>query len=307
MAPCSLFLVNPIARGAPPLEVLRLAAAWLEAEGWQTGFVATQRKGDAVEVAREASASGCDVVIACGGDGTVNEVANGLAGSGTALAVVRGGTANVWAKEAGIPKEPLAAVRLLKDGRRRQVDLGIVESATGESRYFLLMAGVGVDGHVVAHVPEELKHRFGAAVFLAYALVGGARFRPERASLDFDGESDEVDLLWLLAGNTRSYGGLINITHRAVADDGLLDVYAFTGRSAARKLGMWLRVLARRQDEGGGIVYRRARDIRLSTPAAMEGQVDGEALDFVPVAIRVAPRALTVVVPDAPSHLFAGD
>jgi YegS/Rv2252/BmrU family lipid kinase len=287
--------------------VLRLASAWLEGEGWQTEFVLTQRKGDAVSVAREASASGCDVVVACGGDGTVNEAANGLAGSETALAVIRGGTANVWAKEVGIPREPLAAVRLLKEGRRRRVDLGVVESAAGESRYFLLMAGVGVDGHVVGHVPEGLKHRFGAVAYFAYALADGARFRPEPASLTIEGETAEVDLFWLLAGNTRSYGGLLNITHHAVVDDGLLDVYAFTGKSVARKLGMSLRVLTHQHDSAPGIGFRRASEVRLSTPAPVEAQVDGEALGFAPQVIRVAPLSLTVVVPDVRNDLFAGD
>jgi YegS/Rv2252/BmrU family lipid kinase len=306
VAPCSLFVVNPIARGAPPLDVLRLASAWLEAEGWQTEFVMTQRKGDAVGVAREASESGCDVVVACGGDGTVNEAANGLAGSETALAVIRGGTANVWAKEVGIPRAPMAAVRLLKEGRRRRVDLGVVESGAGESRYFLLMAGIGVDGHVVGHVPEGLKHRFGALAYFAYAVADGARFRPQPASLTIEGETAEVDLFWLLAGNTRSYGGLFNITHHAVVDDGLLDLYAFTGGSVARKLCLWLRVLTHQHDNAPGIEYRRVREVRLSTPASMAGQVDGEALGFTPQVVRVAPRALTVVVPDARNDLFAG-
>ncbi|MGD0116327.1 MAG: diacylglycerol kinase family protein [Dehalococcoidia bacterium] len=304
MAPCSLFVINPIARGAPPLDVLRLASARLEAEGWQTEFVLTQRKGDAVGVAREASGSGCDVVIACGGDGTVNEVANGLAGSETALAVIRGGTANVWAKEVGIPRDPLAAVRLLKEGRRRRVDLGVVESAAGESRYFLLMAGIGVDGHVVGHVPEGLKRRFGAVAYVAYALADGARFRPQPVSLTIEGETAEVNLFWLVAGNTRSYGGLVNITHHAVVDDGLLDMYAFTGGSVARKVGLWLRVLTHQQDSAPGIEYRRVREVRLSTPSPLEGQVDGEVLGLAPQVIRVVPRALTVVVPKAKNELF---
>jgi YegS/Rv2252/BmrU family lipid kinase len=260
-----------------------------------------------VEIARRAAESGCDVVVACGGDGTVNEVANGLAGSETALAVIRGGTANVWAKEIGVPRDPLAAVRLLKEGRRRRVDLGVVESAAGESRFFLLMAGIGVDGHVVRRVPERLKHRLGAVAYFFYALVGGLLFRPQPASLVIDGETVGGALFWLLAGNTRSYGGLLNITHRARVDDGLLDVYVFEGKDVAQKLGHSLRVLTHRQDSAPGIVYRPAREVRLSAPAAMECQVDGEILGFAPQAVRVAPRALTVVVPDVKNDLFVGD
>jgi diacylglycerol kinase (ATP) len=123
----AVFIVNPVARGIPSSAKLEMAAAWLESQGWEPTIEPTGARGHATALAREAAESGCDVVVGCGGDGTVNEIVNGLAGSETALAVIRGGTANVWAKEAGIPRDPLAAVRLVSEGRRRRMDLGVVE------------------------------------------------------------------------------------------------------------------------------------------------------------------------------------
>jgi len=304
----ALLLVNPVARGSPPLAKLRLATAWLEAQGWGAKLVLTEQKGHAVELAAEAAADGYDVVVAGGGDGTINEVANGLATSDTALAVIRGGTANVWAKEVKIPRDPLKAVRLLVDGQRRRIDLGVAEAAAGGQRYFLLMAGVGLDGYVVSRIPEDLKQRLGATAYVLHGLREGLRYRCRDTTLIIDGESVTVPLYWLLASNTRSYGGVINVAHRAVADDGLLDVYVFQGHGIRQALLHGLRVVSRRQDGAAKVAHRRARRIELPGPPDLEAQVDGDSLGFVPRVLRVAPAALTVVVPSTlKSPLFTGE
>jgi len=293
----ALFIANPIARGIPASGKLEMAAAWLESQGWQATLEATGGPGHATALAQEAAESGCDVVVACGGDGTVNEIVNGLAGTEAALAVIRGGTANVWAKEVDIPRDPLAAIRLVCEGRRRHVDLGVVEGDEGRRRFFLLMAGVGLDGFVVRRVPERLKLRLGAATYVFYGLRESLRFRPEKTSLLIDGEPVAGDLLWLLAANTRSYGGVINVARDALADDGLLDVFVFEGRGVRRTFAHGLRILSRRYEGARDVVRRRAVSIEISAPAALDCQVDGESLEFAPRAIRVAPHALAVMLP----------
>jgi len=302
----ALFIVNPVARGIPASGKLEMAAAWLEAQGWEATLVPTGGQGHATALAREAAESGCDVVVACGGDGTVNEIVNGLAGTETALAVIRGGTANVWAKEVAIPRDYLAAVRLVSEGRRRRMDLGVVEGDEGRRRFFLLMAGVGLDGYVVRRVPERLKQRLGAAAYVFYGLRESMRFRPEKTSLSIDGDPIVADLLWLLASNTRSYGGVINVARDALADDGLLDVFVFKGRGVQQTFLHGLRILGRRHEGAKDVVRRRAASIEISAPAALDCQVDGECLDFAPRAIRVAPLALAVMLPaESRSPLFS--
>jgi diacylglycerol kinase (ATP) len=303
----ALLLANPVARGAPSIEKLRLAVAWLDKQGWEAKLTLTEQRGHAIELAAEAAASGHDAVVACGGDGTINEVANGLAMSDTALAVIRGGTANVWAKEIGIPRDPLEAVRLLVDGQRRRIDLGLAEAAGGQ-RFFLLMAGVGLDGYIVSQIPEDLKQHLGATAYILHGVREGLRFRCLDTTLIIDGESMTVPLYWLLAANTRSYGGVINVAHRAVADDGLLDVYVFQGHGIRQAMLHGLRVLARRHDDAPNVIHRRARRIELLGLPDLEAQVDGDSLDFVPRTISVAPGALSVVVPSTlESPLFAGE
>jgi YegS/Rv2252/BmrU family lipid kinase len=295
----ALFIVNPVARGAPSVEKLRQALAWLEGRGWQAELTSTEQKGHATDLARQAAREGLDTVVACGGDGTVNEVANGLALSDTALAVIRGGTANVWAKEVRIPRDPLKAVRVLCEGERRRIDLGLAEPSTGVDggRYFLLMAGVGLDGHIVSRVPDDLKQRLGAAAYILHGLREALRYRSSETTVIIDGEPLAVDLCWLLVGNTRSYGGVVNITHRARADDGLLDVYVFAGHGFWRMVAHGLRILARRHDRGPKLFYRRAQTVELPGPCALPVQIDGDYLGLAPLRMRVVPGALSVLVP----------
>src|SRR5262249_18495789 len=134
-------VANPVSgsmHGMGGLNELRETAIWLTEHGLPTEVTPTQRVGHAVELTREAVAAGDGMVIAAGGDGTLNDVIHGLAGSTTALGVLPMGTVNVWAREIGIPLGASEARELLLHGVRRQVDLG-----RAGSRYFLMMAGVG--------------------------------------------------------------------------------------------------------------------------------------------------------------------
>lgn len=289
--------MNPTARGAPSLKKLQECLLWLEQQGWDAALTLTEERGHATSLARDAAGKGTDVVVACGGDGTVNEVTNGLAGSGSALAVIPGGTANVWAKEVRIPRNPLRAVRLLAEGEVRRLDLGLVRFHAGGERYFLLMAGVGLDGHIVGMVPERLKRRLGAAAYVVHGLREALRYRSTRTTLAIDGSPLEVELNWLLAGNTRSYGGVVNVARQACADDGLLDVYVFQGHGVRRMFAHGLRILARAHERAPGVAYVRAKDIELAEPCALPVQVDGEFVGLAPLTISIAPAALSVVVP----------
>lgn len=292
-----LLILNPVARGVPSTKKLRQCLGWLEDHGWKADLTLTERRGHATTLAREAAEKGCGVVVACGGDGTVNEVTNGLAGSTSALAIIRGGTANVWAKEVKIPRDPLKAVKLLAEGEIRRIDLGVVRFDNGGEHYFLLMAGIGLDGHVVSRVPEKLKRRLGAAAYVLHGLREALRYRSTQTTILIDGSPLTVDLSWLLAGNTRSYGGVVNVSHRALADDGLLDVYVFQGRGLLRMFVHGLRILARLHSGAPDVLYSRAKEVQLSQPCALPIQVDGDYLGLAPISIRVAPAALSVLVP----------
>lgn len=288
--PRALIIRNPAARRQLSPSQLEAGAGILRAEGWDVTISVTERAGHATVVAREAPAQLVDVVIANGGDGTINEAVNGLAGSKTALAVLPGGTANVWAKEAGIPKDAAKAMRIVLNGERRRVDLGVANG-----RYFLLMAGVGLDAAIIPGVRPAWKRRVGALAYIVAGITTAIGTRPWDVRLTLDGETVETPLYWMLAGNTRNYGGLMNLTHGAQMDDGLLDV------ALMRKGGLHLVVdgtlaLVGQHQRSANILYRRAKEIAIET-AEVPVQLDGDRCLGTPLQISVASRALTVVVP----------
>jgi YegS/Rv2252/BmrU family lipid kinase len=293
----ALVVYNPVARGVPRIE--RLHAGSDALTGWDVSLQATASAGHATELAREAAQAGLDAVVACGGDGTVNEVANGLAGSQTTLAVVRGGTANVWAKEARLPKRPDAAVRLLAEGEVRAVDLGraLWPAPQGDGeRYFLLMAGVGLDAAIVREVSDTLKRRLGAGAYVLHGVQRSLTYRSVPTELSADGADLSVGLYWLLVGNTRSYGGLLDLTHLALADDGLLDACLLRKGGILRLAWLLPWVLLRRHHRRPEIRYQHVRSFDVRT-AGLPVQIDGEYLGETPMRFDVAPAALRVLVP----------
>ena len=294
----ALVILNPAARGAPSIEKLRDAINALE--GWEPSLTETSASGDAIDMARDAAQRGIEAVVACGGDGTMNEVANGLAGSETAMATIRGGTANVWAKEIGVPKKLSKAVSVIATGDVRTMDLG-----RAGDRYFLLMAGVGFDASILQRVSSGLKRRFGA---IAYALPSIGRafgHRAVDANLVTDGAAASSPLFWLLLGNTRNYAGVLNLTHMAQADDGLLDFCLLEHGGLPRLAWLALWALFKRHQNRAGVVYQKVGTVEVRTPG-LPVQIDGEYLGETPMTFSVAPGALKVIVPSGlASPLFS--
>ena len=281
---------NPASRNAPRLDRLQLAARSLRANGWQIDVLSTAGPGDATACARQAASDGARVVFACGGDGTLNEVANGLAGSACAAGVIRGGMGNVFAKEVGVPRDPEAALRVLLDGSVRRFDLGIAGN-----RFFLVMAGAGFDAEVVRRVPSRPKRLLGSTSYALWGAATLARFRSRPVDLVLDGKSLEVDLFWLLLGNTRSYGGVLDVAREALADDGLLDCYVF-GRTSRFWLPAAAARLALRHPERAAITFERINQLDITTPG-LAVQADGEYIGQTPMRFAVQPAALSVLLP----------
>jgi YegS/Rv2252/BmrU family lipid kinase len=285
----ALVIYNPAARGAPKLQRLRQAADGVA--GWEITIEPTAAAGHATTLASRAASDGYEAVVACGGDGTVNEVANGLAGSAAALAVVRAGTANVWAKEASIPKDPRKALLLLRDGETRSVDLG-----RAGDRYFLLMAGIGFDAAIVRELAGGAKQRLGAAAYILAGLRESFRYKAVPAILTFDGGKVDSSLYWLMLGNTRNYGGVLNLTPMAKADDGRLEAILLQRGGLLRLTWLVPWVLLKRHHRRANVRHWSVAAAEIRTPG-LPVQIDGEFLGETPLRFGVAPRALRVIVP----------
>lgn len=291
----ALIVLNPCAGQAAALrQNVEAARAVWRTHGWTVDVETTHQAGDGARLAREAALHGYDVVAAAGGDGTINEVINGLAGTRTALAALPVGTVNVWVRELGLPLEPRAAAEALLLARQRRIDLG-----RAGDRYFLLMAGVGFDAAVVNEVRSDEKRRLGALAYVVRAFALALRYRGRRARIWLDGRKIRGRVLLVVIGNSQLYGGVFKITPRACINDGLLDVCIIKGDSLAEAPLRLLSILRQRYNLDPRIEYHRARTIHITTRGALPVQVDGDQSGFTPMTFTVAPGMLYALLPDA--------
>ena len=295
----ALLIFNPAAGQGRPQEALEaLQASLAPVLG---GWVITQEPGDARRAAQEAARDGYDFVLAAGGDGTVNEVVNGLLASGASeaalpLGLVPVGTQNVLAHELGLPAANLdATLALLRTGRKRQIDVGLA----GE-RYFVLMAGFGFDAQVVQEVLRPVKALLGPAAY-AFATVGAlATYRSTQIRLRLDGEEVRSEAFLVVVANAASYAyRQIKLAPFAALDDGWLDVCVFE-RARSDRVGFasqMMAVLARRHLRDPRVRYYRGKHLTLESDPPIQGQMDGDMFGGTPIEISVIPRALSVFVP----------
>jgi diacylglycerol kinase (ATP) len=290
-----LIIYNPVAGRSANLKPTldRVAESW-RAQGWQVDIYATIAAGDATVRAQAAATAGYEAIIAAGGDGTVNEVMNGLVGTNTALGVLPLGTVNIWAREMGLPMDTLKAAEMLAKSGLAQIDVG-----RAGNRYFLLMAGIGFDALVTATVSSADKKWLGAMAYIKQAVTVAWNFRGLSPKLRIDGKRVRGKILMITIGNSQLYGGVVKFTAHATIDDGLLDVCVIKGQgmlSAPRRL---ISIFARHYNRDPLVQYYQARsiEIRGSKKKPIPIQVDGDYLGTTPMTFRVVPRSLWVIVP----------
>jgi YegS/Rv2252/BmrU family lipid kinase len=321
-------IINPAA--GKNLRKLTDILAVLSAAGWKTDTSVKEFGGQSRELAKDAAKAGHDLVIAYGGDGTLNQVVNGVMAAGhreTIVGVLPGGTANVWAHEIGLPEDPLKAALFLVNSDSRWVDLGHVQAvatdatdrrehaplASGGRDYFLLMAGLGLDAAVMRYVSTPLKKRFGKAAVLLSA-VKELLFRTHTAfsvEIRSSGDGKASGVLWsgqaiqVVVGNTRQYGGNIaEVTPDAYIDDGLLDVCVITAGNPLTTFHQVLSTLTSRTGASGGSEHFQGAHLWIMVPASVNLQLDGSLVKRLHPKGATAtyrfdamPRALRMAIP----------
>jgi YegS/Rv2252/BmrU family lipid kinase len=297
-------VVNPTSGSVTEftLRALRETAEWLTERGLPTELRLTHRAGHATQLAQEAVNAGMEIVIAAGGDGTLNDVIQALAGHTTALGVLPVGTVNVWAREMGISLALSEAREVLLKGIQRRVDLG----RAGKT-YFLMMAGIGFDAEVARRAEEGWLKRFGLKMLDYIGAVISLSVTAKPADLRIQiGESHHHErALMVIIGNTRLYGGAMTFTQNAIADDGALDLLVIGNGGMAHRLAVLGRAFLRRPRVGPHVRYLRAQSVRVTSAKAEPVQVDGDVIGHLPMTFTIVPQALRVILPaHAPHELF---
>ena len=273
--------------------------------GIEADLAETTGPGDATEIALRAGNEGRQLVIACGGDGTLNEVVNGLArqqnGHRVPLALLPGGTANILAKELTLPWDiPQAAQRLVR-GTVREIALGLATPVQEpeRARYFLSVAGAGPDGRITYAVDLELKAKMGIFAYWWQGAREVLNYKFPRFNVKTKDQTIEASLV--IVGRTKHYGGPFKITTEADLYEDQFELAVLTTQSGLRYLSylptLWFGNL--RNSEG---VHFVKADTLLCEPTDGEpvyAQVDGEPLSRLPVEFKIVPRALKLLIPEA--------
>ncbi len=282
-------IYNPVA-GPKVVNKLDRIRAVLTRRGVPHEVMKTVKAGHATRLAREAALEGHGAVVAVGGDGTVNEVANGLAGSETRLCVVPHGTGNVFAAEAGLPSSAAACVDLLFNGKTVDIPL-----ARAGDRYFVLLASAGFDAEVVERMGQRGKNVLGIGAYVLGGLRHLMRYQPT-LWMEFPGK-ERIEAQAVLVCRGKRYGGKVTMVPDGSLARNSLRVVALlaTGRWAIVRFA--LAALRGKAASSPGVLVRETPSVlvRCSIPSA--AQVDGDYLGPLPVRFEMTQTVLHIVVP----------
>jgi YegS/Rv2252/BmrU family lipid kinase len=297
-----LLIRNPIA-GRRRQGLVDAVMRQLEAEGWTVEKVDTAAAGDARRLAESREVDRYAVIAVAGGDGTINEVVNGLAARGEGappLAIVPLGTANVLAHELGLAAKASAVARTITSGRAVLVHPGQA-SGEGDPRCFSLMAGAGFDAKVVAGVSAPLKRRFGKAAYVWRSLIETRRYRPVRYAVEIDGVPYEAASV--IVTRSRHYAGPYVVAPNAALGEPLLHVCLFERWGRRQTLRFGLALLLGRLPVTGGYRVITGRQINVSVLSdagerrRQPVQIDGDDALTLPVSIGLASGVVRLLQP----------
>jgi diacylglycerol kinase (ATP) len=292
-------IYNPVARTlSRNRQLLQRSIEALRSHGIETRLIATTAPNSAGAQARQQIDSGCDLILAAGGDGTINEVAAGMLHSGVPLGILPGGTANVLAREMKMPMNMARVAESIGSMTPVCISAGLLRAGEHDRRTFLCMAGAGLDAEIVCNVDLDLKAAIGK---LAYYVGGfGQVFRPlTEFEVSVDGKKYEAS--FALISRVRNYGGDLEIAKRAslLRDD--FEVVLFRGKQSYQYLPYLLGVAIGQTAKLAGCTMVHGSHVLCHSVAGKDvfAQVDGELVGKLDVTAEILPQSLTLLMPDA--------
>ncbi len=288
-----ILIANPAAQKASHKKVAA-ASSYLQSNGYHAEAVFTKKRGDAEDFARAALSRKPSLVVACGGDGTFNEVANALAGSDVPMAILPLGTTNVLARELRVAPDVRSAMEKATHGNATRVSLGKI-TFTGPrlpfSRYFILMAGMGFDATAVRGTSESLKKSTGQAAYIYSGIKSLMMFRPSLLTFSVEGRTYEG--YSGVAGNAALYGGPFSVTPHADLQSPFLYLCIFKSRKRMSILRYVFGVVTGTHLRYRDVEYLKAE--RIDVGGRADVQIDGDYVGETPATIEVVPDALTIM------------
>lgn len=258
--------------------------------------IATAGPASAGGIALRAIDRGADLILVAGGDGTINEVVNGIVHSEVPVGLLPGGTANVLSMELGIGNKILPAAHEVENWTPERVALGLRSSAGSEPRYFLLMCGAGLDAHIVYNISASVKNTLGK---LSYWVGGFSQLGRRFPEFRVEAGGVEHRASFALVSRVRNYGGDLEIAPSVSLLDDHFELVLFTGQNSFRYLRYMLGVVRGGLHETPGITILQTTKAFLSAAEnrRIYTQVDGEYAGRLPACLEIVPRSLTLLMP----------
>ena len=295
-------IINLTAGGGKPRIHLKTIFKYLKENGFNFKVSYTSHHGDAIELAQKAADKGMDLIVSIGGDGTVNEIVNGIMKSKNdpPLGIIPLGWANDFIKSTDIPSDIIEACKILIKGKTKKIDIGVINNQT----YFSNVCGVGFDAEV-AHFANQLKNRhpnwnsLNAFVYV-FATVKKllSPFNYHNVKIKFDGQEIHSKILFIAISNGKIYGGRFKITPEAILDDGLFEICLVEEMGRFKYLSIIPKVFKGTHKSIKGIHFYKAKEVIIQSSEPLLAQVSGEVIEGQKkFTITLLPKSLKLIVP----------
>ncbi len=295
-------IINLTAGGGKPRPHLKTIFKYLKENGFNFKVTYTSHHGEAIELAQKAADKGTDLIVSIGGDGTVNEIVNGIMKSKNdpSLGIIPLGWANDFIKSTDIPSDTIEACKILVRGKTKEIDIGLLDGQT----YFANILGAGFDAEI-AQLANQIKSKhpnlriLGAFVYI-FATIKKllSPFSYHNIKIKFDGQEIHSKILFIAISNGKFYGGRFKITPEAILDDGLLEICTVEEMGRLKYLMSIPKVFKGAHASIKGINFYRAKEIVIQSSEPLLAQVSGEVIEGQKeFTITLLPKSLKLIVP----------
>lgn len=295
-------IINLTAGGGKPHAHLKTIFKYLKENGFNFKVSYTSHHGEAIELAQKAADKGIDLIVSIGGDGTVNEIVNGIMKSKNdpSLGIIPLGWANDFIKSTDIPSDIIKACKILVRGKIKKIDIGVINSQI----YFANICGVGFDAEV-AQLANQMKSkhpnlRILSAFVYVFATVKKllSPFGYHNVKIKFNGQKIHSKILFIAISNGKFYGGRFKITPKAILDDGLLEICLVEEMGRFKYLSIIPKVFKGTHASIEGISFYRAKEVVIESSQTILAQVSGEVIEGQKkFTIALLPKSLKLIIP----------
>jgi len=282
-------IVNPNTNPRAVKNNLRPALNILRENGFELSVQFTKAPDQAMEMAENAVAENFECVICVSGDGTLNEVINGIVGSDILLGILPIGGSNVFSRELGIKQDIKEAAMTIAAGRTRKIDLGKING-----RYFSMMASCGYDAHAIMKTDLNVKRFLRRYAYVVAGFKDFIGYRPTVINVNIDGGKIKEKGIFVVLSNTHFYGGTHQMAPFAEIDDGYLDLIIYKGKTQLDLVKFAIGVVSRQHINLTDVLYFRVKNVKLSSDRETPVQIDGDHFGFLPMEGEIVPEAIKV-------------